>query len=563
LAYAQIKEWEKTGVQDDIFAASSEEEPFATLDGEELEKLAPYATVRTFDDGDTLFAAGDVNASFFVVKKGAVEIVDFSSGQRRVLTVHGPGQFTGDSGMLAGRPAPVSAMARGTTVVYEISAEALRQLVGELPSLADKLFHAFLARRDRLEAAGLAAVQVLGSRFSRDTLRVRDFLAKNQVPFTWIDVERNKRVAHLFARFHIGAEETPLVTVRGKALLRNPSNRELGEALNLTQPVEKIVYDLAIVGGGPAGLAAAVYGASEGLKTIVLEKDGPGGQASNSSRIENYMGFPAGLSGADLASRAVLQAQKFGATITVPVEATGISSSRGYWRVDVDDGDTVVTRCVLIATGAAYRKLPAENCDEFEGKGIYYSATVVEAQMCTAEPVVVVGAGNSAGQAAVFLSEHARSVLMVFLEKDLRELMSSYLANRIEKTENIACWPHSEIVRVNGKERVQEVVVRDKNSGEEKRVPTAAVFIFIGAEPHTAWLPAAIETDEHGFICTGAAVARARSWSLRRPPYYLETSCPGVFAAGDVRAGSVKRVASAVGEGSMTVHFVHQYLAGG
>jgi thioredoxin reductase (NADPH) len=553
----------ETTVNDNTYAEAVEEESYTTLDAEELERLAPYATIRTFEDGETLFAAGDVNASFFVVKEGAVEIVDFSAGRRRVLTVHGPGQFTGDSSMLAGRPAPLSAVARGKTDVYEVSAEALRQLVGEQPNLGDKLFHAFLARRDRLEAAGLASVQVLGSRFSRDTLRVRDFLAKNQVPFTWIDVERNERVAHLFARFHIGADETPLVTVRGKALLRNPSNRALGEALNLTHPVEKIVYDLAIVGGGPAGLAAAVYGASEGLKTIVLEKDAPGGQASNSSRIENYMGFPAGLSGADLASRAVLQAQKFGATITVPVEATGIISSRGYWHVSVDNGEEVVTRCVLIATGASYRKLPAENCDQFEGKGIYYSATMVEAQMCSEEQVVVVGAGNSAGQAAVFLSEYAGHVRMVFLEEDLRELMSSYLADRIEKTENIDCWPQSEIVRVNGAERVEEVVVRDNDRGTEKRVPTSAVFIFIGAEPHTAWLPTTIATDDHGFICTGPSVSAAQGWPLRRPPYYLETSCPGVFAAGDVRAGSVKRVASAVGEGSMTVHFVHQYLAGG
>lgn len=542
-----------------------DEEMWAALDEEEMETLAEYGRERTLADGETLFEAGDVNASFYVVRKGRIEAVDYSGGERRTLASHEPGEFTGDIDMLAGRPAPVTAEAiapaEGKTVVYEVPVVQLRQLLSEQSGLGEKLLRAFLARRERLEAAGLAPVQVLGSRHSRDTLRVRDFLAKNQVPFNYVDVERNQRVHDLFRRFQVNEAETPIVTIRGKALLRNPSNRELGEALNITQPLDKSVYDLAIVGGGPAGLAAAVYGASEGLETVVLEKNAPGGQASKSSRIENYVGFPAGLSGSDLANRAVIQAQKFGATITVPVTVSGISFQGGYKAIELDDEETVVARTVLIATGASYRKLPAKNCEQFEGLGVYYSATLVEAQMCEDTQVVVVGGGNSAGQAAVFLSKHARRVLLVFIEEDLREMMSSYLAIRIEKTENIDLLPESSVVQVNGEEMVEEAVVCHNRSGREQVVQTSAVFIFIGAKPHSAWLPPTIETDEEGFVLTGAALEES-AWPLSRPPYYLESSQPGVFAAGDVRAGSVKRVASAVGEGSMAVHFVHQYLAG-
>ena len=532
------------------------------LTAAEMETLADYAEVRTLADGETLFEAGDVNASFYAVGSGRVDIVDYSSGPRRTLTSHEAGEFTGDIDMLAGRPAPVTAEARGETVVYEVPAQELRRLMSERSTLAEKLLSAFLARRKQLEAAGLAPVQVLGSRHSRDTLRVRDFLAKNQVPFNYVDVERNRRVGELFRRFRIEEDETPLVTIRGKALLRNPSNRELGEALNITRPLQRSVYDLAIVGGGPAGLAAAVYGASEGLETMVLEENAPGGQASKSSRIENYMGFPAGLSGSDLASRAVIQAQKFGATITVPVSVTGIGFHGPYKELALDEGEKVLARTVLIATGASYRKLEAENIEEFEGVGVYYSATVVEAQLCEDDQVVVIGGGNSAGQAAVFLSQHARRVLLVYIESELREMMSSYLATRIEKTDNIDLFPESSVVRVDGDEMVEEAVVRHNPSGRKEVVQTAGVFIFIGAEPHTGWLPPEIRTDEQGFVLTGPALAESDGWPLARPPFYLESSRPGIFAAGDVRAGSVKRVASAVGEGAMTVHFVHQFLAG-
>jgi thioredoxin reductase (NADPH) len=531
------------------------------LSAAQLEKLAPYATVREVASGETLFAAGDTDTAFYAVKEGTVTVCDDSRGERRVLAHHGPGDFTGDTTVLSGRAAAVTAVANGPAVVYEIPAQNLRRLVSEQPSLGDTILQVFLDRRDWVEAAGLGGVTVLGSRFSPDTLRVRDFLSKNQIPFNWIDVENRERVQRLLDRFQITPEETPVVTVRGQGVFRNPSNRQLGELLNITQPVDQTVYDLIIVGGGPAGLAAAVYGASEGLKTAVLEESAPGGQASASSKIENYMGFPTGLSGSDLAERAVIQAQKFGATITAPVRATGLHFASGYNVVGMDDGEQAIGRCVLIATGASYRRLPVEGCADFEGRGVYYSATAVEAQLCEEQPVVVVGGGNSAGQAAVFLAERARQVYVVCVEEQIEEMMSSYLATRIHHIDNIELRPQSEITSVEGDEQLESVVIRDNATGAEEQVSVSALFVFIGAEPHTNWLPEEIEVDENGFIKTGPDAAGSPHWPLSRPPAYLETSKPGVFAAGDVRAGSVKRVAAAVGEGSMAIHFVHQYLA--
>jgi thioredoxin reductase (NADPH) len=541
---------------------AAEEVASSQLSSEQLKLLAPYAHLREVHDGETLFAPGDTDAAFYVVQEGEIEVCDNSRGKRQVVARHGPREFTGDIALLSGRPAIFSAVAAGDAVVYEVAPEALRQLVGEHPALGNAILEAFLARREWIEDAGRGGVTVLGSRYSRDTLRVSDFLSKNQVPFNWIDIEKDRRVEKLFERFEVQADETPIVTLRGQGVYKNPSNRQLGELLNITQPVDQTVYDLLIVGGGPAGLAAAVYGASEGLKTAVLEANAPGGQASASSKIENYMGFPTGLSGSDLADRAVIQAQKFGATVTAPVQAVGLSLHPGYNVVQLDNGEQAIGRSVLIATGASYRRLPAENCDTFEGRGVYYSATVVEAQLCVDQPVVVVGGGNSAGQAAVFLAERARQVVLVYIEEELEEYMSSYLATRIHKTENIEQRPQSEIVTVDGDEQIESVVVRDNRSGEQERLPTAALFVFIGAEPHTEWLPAEIATDDAGFILTGPEAASSGRWALSRQPHYLETSHPGIFAAGDVRAGSVKRVAAAVGEGSMAIHFVHQFRAG-
>ena len=540
-----------------------EQTAFPRLSPEQMEELEPFATRRTCQAGETLFKTGESDFKFFIIIEGKVEILETSSGKPRTVTVHGAGEFTGDIDMLTGRPSLVTAVAREKTELFEIDSDELRRILNEEPRLGESILRAFLARRELLEASDFLGVQVVGSRHSRDTLRIRDFLSKNQVPFTWVDVENDPQVYDLFRHFNVGPQDTPLViTHTARGILRNPSNRELGETLNTKQTVEDVVYDLAIVGAGPAGLAAAVYGASEGLQTVVLEKSAPGGQAGQSSKIENYMGFPAGLSGNDLASRAVIQAQKFGALITSPVEAVGLSCEHGYNVVEMDDGDYVVARCVLIATGGSYRRLDVENCNRFEGAGVYYSATSVEAQMCHEQTVVVIGAGNSAGQAAVFLSQHAREVLLVVRNDDLYEDMSRYLARRIEETENISTHLQSEVMAMSGEEALEQVTIRNNESGKELEVETQATFIFIGVEPHTAWLPEQIEVDRRGFIRTGSLVRRSPHWPLRRHPYLLETSQPGVFAAGDVRATSIKRVASAVGEGSMTIHFVHQYLSG-
>lgn len=540
----------------------AEEVSSSELTPEQIGELEPYARLRTVSGGETLFAAGDTDAAFYVVEEGEIEVCDDSQGKRQVIARHGPREFTGDMAVLLGRPAVFTAVTRGETTVHEIAPDALRRLVSDHPELGNRILEAFLARREWVEDAGRGGVTVIGSRYSPDTLRVRDFLSKNQVAFTWIDVENDRRMERLIRRFRVQPEEMPIVTLRGQGIYKNPSNRQLGRLLNITQPVNRTVYDLLVVGGGPAGLAAAVYGASEGLKTAVIEANAPGGQAGASSNIENYLGFPQGLSGSELADRAVIQAQKFGATITAPVQAVGMSLQPGYTTVRLDSGERAVGRCVLIATGASYRRLPAQNCENFEGRGVYYSATVVEAQLCVRQPVVVVGGGNSAGQAAVFLAESAGKVVLVYVEETLEQNMSSYLATRIDKTQNIEQRPQSEVILVDGVDQIESVVVRDNRTGEEERLPAAALFVFIGAEPHTAWLPEEIETDEAGFILTGPEVANSSKWPLSRQPFYLETSCPGIFAAGDVRAGSVKRVAAAVGEGSMAIHFVHQVLAG-
>lgn len=379
------------------------------------------------------------------------------------------------------------------------------------------------------------------------------------MPFVWIDLENDPRVDALLAQFQISPDETPVVICGDATILRNPSNAEVADCLGIRKPLKREVYDLAVVGAGPAGLAAAVYGASEGLSTLVLDKLGPGGQAGTSSKIENYMGFPTGLSGADRANRAVLQAEKFGATLSAPANVVSLNSESGYHVLCLESGEEIIAKCVLIATGAAYRKLNVGGCERFEGSGVYYAATAMEGELCRGAQIVIVGDGNSAGQAAVFLSERARKVLMLILGDQLGEHMSHYLARRIEQTSSIEVRRATQISRMSGDKSLATVVLTCAETGETDTVDCAAVFVFIGSAPHTGWLPDSIRVDDSGFVKTGPQIADA--WPLGRQPFLLETSCPGIFAAGDARCGSVKRVASAVGEGSMAVQFVHQYLA--
>ncbi len=386
-------------------------------------------------------------------------------------------------------------------------------------------------------------------------------LSKNKVPFTWIDIENDQQVNELLKQFEISEAETPIVAFDNNSILKNPSNLELGESIGIKKPLSDTLYDLAVVGAGPAGLAAAVYGASEGLNTLVLEKTAPGGQAGCSSKIEKYMGFPIGLSGTDLANRALLQAEKFGAQFSTPAEVVGLDFENSYNVLRLASGESVSSKCVLISTGVSYRKLNVEGCERFEDSGVYYSATTVEAQMCRDSQVVVVGGANSAGQAAVFLSEYAKKVLLLIRGDDLSKKMSQYLVRRVKQTHNIELLTNSEISKMKGDVSLRAVEIINNKTNQTQTVETAAVFIFIGAIPHTGWLPAEIDKDDKGFIKTGPQVASSDSWEAGRAPFLLETSRPGVFAAGDVRIGSIKRVASAVGEGSMTVQFVHQILS--
>jgi thioredoxin reductase (NADPH) len=536
---------------------------FPTLDETQIGALisCSNATSRVYRNGETLIAVGDRDISFFIVKSGEIEIIDRSGDEPKTLTIHRKGQFTGDISHLTGLPAVVNAVARGDCEVYEIPGDALRQALNQCPAISDILLQAFIARRQLLrESPNFTGLRVIGSRYSSDTFRVRDFLSKNRVLFTWVDVETDPDVDRLLKRFGVAESDTPVVACGAMVLLRNPTNRQLADAIGIRQPLENRVYDLAVVGAGPAGLAAAVYGASEGLRTAVLETSAPGGQAGSSMRIENYLGFPTGVTGGELAGRAILQANKFGAHLSVPTPVSRLAFDSAYTVVHLDGNETVTAKCLLIATGADYRRLGVEGSERFEGTGVYYAATLAEAQLCGGYEVVVVGGGNSAGQAAVFLAGHASRVLLLLRGDDLYKRMSSYLARRIEQTANIDLVCNTTMLRMNGETHLRSVDLVDSKTGEERTVETPGVFSFIGAEPRTSWLPPEIERDSKGFVQTGADLARSPHWTSARQPFLLETSRPNVFAAGDVRSGSVKRVASAVGEGAMAVQFVHECL---
>jgi thioredoxin reductase (NADPH) len=536
---------------------------FPVLSEDQIAQLANCTTVapQLYRDGETLITVGDRALKFFIVKSGEVEILDYSGDQPKTLTVHGKGEFTGDISHLTGTPAIFSAIARGDCEVYEISGEALRHVLNQCPSLSDIILQAFIARRQLLrESPNFIGLRVIGSRYSSDTFRVRDFLARNRVLFTWVDLDSDPEVDRLLKQFGVTEADTPVVACAHMLLLRNPSNQVLADEIGLHQSLERAVYDLLVVGAGPAGLAAAVYGASEGLRTGVLDSVSPGGQAGSSMRIENYLGFPTGLTGAELTDRATLQANKFGAHLSIPTAALRLSFENRYAILDAGDGEPITTKCLLIATGAQYRRLNVEGFERFEGTGVYYAATPAEALLCRGCPVIVVGGGNSAGQAAVFLAAHASRVLLAIRGDDLNKNMSSYLVSRIEQTGNIELLPNTTIRRMVGNGHLQAVEIVNSGTGQQRTVETPAVFSFIGATPRTDWLPPEIERDAKGFVRTGASLASSTHWSAARTPFLLETSHPGVFAAGDVRSGSVKRVASAVGEGAMSVQFVHEYL---
>jgi thioredoxin reductase (NADPH) len=537
---------------------------FPVLDSDQIAQIAKCTAVapRHCRDGEVLVAVRDRAFKFFIVKSGEIEILDYSGDAPKTITVHRKGEFTGDISHLTGTPAVFGAIARGDCEAFEISGEALRHVLNQCPGVSDIILQAFVARRQLLhESPNFIGLRVIGSRYSPDTFRVRDFLTRNRVLFTWTDLETDPQVDQLLKGFGVTEADTPVVACAHMLLLRNPSNSRLADEVGIHQPLEHTVFDLLVVGAGPAGLAAAVYGASEGLRTAVLDCNAPGGQAGSSMRIENYLGFPTGLTGAELTDRATLQANKFGAHLSIPTSASRLSFENGYATLDIGGGaEPIAAKCLLIATGAQYRRLEVEGFNRFEGAGVYYAATPAEASFCRGCTAIVVGGGNSAGQAAVFLAPHASRVLLLIRGDDLNKNMSSYLVNRIERTGNIELLRNTTIRQMMGNGHLESIEIVSGPGEERRSVETPAVFSFIGATPRTDWLPAEVERDSKGFVRTGTAVAQSPHWDLARTPFLLETSRRGVFAAGDVRSGSVKRVASAVGEGAMAVQFVHEYL---
>jgi thioredoxin reductase (NADPH) len=537
---------------------------FPTLTSMQMERIALHGRRRPMRRGEVLFEAGAQNVPFFAVTAGQIEIVMPSGAAETRIAVHGPGQFTGEVQMLSGRRALATARASESGAVIELDRERLLALVQTDSELSELIMRAFILRRVELIAHGLGDVVLIGSTHCAGTLRVKEFLTRNGHPYAYIDLDHDTDVQELLDRFQVTVADVPVLICRGDVVLRNPSNEQIADCLGFNATIDETqIRDVVIVGAGPAGLAAAVYAASEGLDVLVIETRAPGGQAGSSSKIENYLGFPTGISGQALAGRAYTQAQKFGADVIIAQSATRLTCDRKPYTIEIGDGPRVSARTVIIATGAEYRKPSLENLSRFEGAGVYYGATFMEAQLCVDEEVIVVGGANSAGQAAVFLAQTAKRVHVLVRSNGLAESMSRYLVRRIEENPAIMLHTQTEIVALEGDHHLERVRWQDR-SGNSETHAIRHVFMMTGAAPNTQWLGGCVVRDTKGFIKTGPDLTQddseAAHWPLRRRPHLLETSVPGVFAAGDVRAGNIKRVASAVGEGSIAISFVHQVL---
>jgi thioredoxin reductase (NADPH) len=526
---------------------TSTERLFPTLTAAQMRRVSTHGRRRPVAAGDVLVDVGDKAVSFFVVVSGAIQILRPSRGTNTLIVTHRPGEFVGEGNMIVGRRALVRALVSEPGEVLELDRQQLLAVVQTDAELSEILMRAFILRRVELIANGLGDVVVIGSTHCAGTLRAKEFLVRNGHPFTYVDLDHDADAQELLDRFNITAADVPVLICRGDAVLRNPSNQQIAECLGFNETIDQThIRDLVIVGAGPA------------------ESNAPGGQAGSSSRIENYLGFPTGISGQELTARAYAQAQKFGAQIMIAKGAVALGCEQHTFTVRIDGGNSVPARAVVIATGAEYRKPPLENLSQFEGAGVYYAATAMEAQLCVGEEVVVIGGGNSAGQAAVFLAGTVRRVHMLIRANGLADTMSRYLVRRIEDNPAIVLHSHTEIVGLEGNGHLEHVRWRDTSNDTVEAHDVRHVFVMAGAVPNTGWLQHCVVLDDKGFIKTGPDLSpedlASAAWPLARPPFLLETSRPGIFAVGDVRGGNIKRVASAVGEGSIAVAFVHQVL---
>ncbi len=540
---------------------------FPTLNAGQIARISARGKKREAQAGEVLVEPGDNNLPFFLVISGALEIMRPTCNGEEAVVVHQAGQFSGEVGILSGRRSLVRARMRDAGEVIEVDHSGLQELIETDSELSEILMRAFILRRVEFIAHGWGDAVLLGTNNSSGTLRIKEFLTRNGYPHSYVDLEdeSGSGVREMLKHFQVTGSDVPIVVCRGKNVLRNPTNQQVADCLGWNEGIDLTkVRDIVVVGAGPSGLAAAVYAASEGLDVLVIETYAPGGQAGSSSKIENYLGFPTGISGQELAGRAYTQAQKFGARVVIARGAARLDCGRNPYIIEIEDGATVPASTVIIATGAEYRKLPLENLQRFEGNGVYYGATFLEAQLCGDEEVIIVGGGNAAGQAAVFLSQTAKHVHVVIRSGRLADTMSRYLIRRIEESKTITLHTDTEIVALEGADRLDHVRCRNNKTGDLKTRDIRHVFLMMGANPNTGWLAGCLSLDERGFVKTGVDLVpldlKTAQWPLTRRPYLLEASLPGVFAVGDVRSGNVKRVASAVGEGSIAISMVHKVL---
>jgi thioredoxin reductase (NADPH) len=546
------------------FPDLQDEVMYPRLSEAKLQRLAEQGTRESFEEGEVLYELGQRDAPFFVIERGRVNLLDRKPGKEIWVAEADSGTFLGDIATFTGEPATAACVAAEPTDVIAFDRGALRAMIASYPEFGELVLRTLTARRTWNEGRGHGVLRLIGPRGSRRAFEVRDLLERNLLPVRWYDIDTDDESAAMLDWLQIPREETPIL-VRNDTVLRNPSAAQVARTLGLRAEVDGQRFDLVVLGGGPAGLAAAVYGGSEGLRTFVCEAWAPGGQAGTSNRIENYLGFPTGISGADLTRKATLQARRFDAVLSSFHRAVELARGpEGLVRVDLDDGQHVIARTVVVATGARWRTLAAENIDRYTGAGVYHAAMPTDAERYRDEDVIVVGGGNSAGQAALHLSRAARSVRVVIRSDGLASTMSRYLVDRIESRSHIELVTQTEIVAVHGNGRLDAVELRDRRDGRVERVPASAVFVMIGAEPCTEAVDRMLGLDAAGYVACGEGALRCEGpnrWPIGdRQPHLLETVWPGVFAAGDVRAGATKRVAGAVGDGALAVRFAHQVL---